>query len=942
MRVEERAQVGAGGLRFSVLGPLTASRAGQQIELGWAKQQSVLAVLLLEMNRPVSVAKIVDAVWGQPAPRDARNALQTNISRLRRVLESAPGNDESRVLISTEGGYLLRGRPEHVDIAIFDRHLATAHDGRQRGDLPSAAAEIDLALAVWRGEPFSGLSGPLIDAERQRLHQRHIDALELRATIMMDRGLDEAAVADLSRLVNDYPLQERLRAKLMVALYRIGRQADALAVFQDIRQRLADELGVDPGRELSELHQQILRADPAMAGPARPVAPAVRNDLPGDIADFTGRTAEMTRLLTARTSTAKVSAIVIGAIDGMAGVGKTTLAVHAAHRLTHRYPDAQLFIDLHGHTSSQRPVTPQSALDTLLRALGVPTDRIPNDLEARAALWRAELANRSALIVLDNAADAAQVRPLLPGAAQSLVLITSRRRLLDLDLDHTLSLDVLPSADAVALFVSVVGDDRTTAEADAVHDVIEQCGYLPLAIRIAAARLRTRPAWTVAYLAGRLRQARSPVTELSAGDRSVAAAFSLSYQHLETAQQRMFRLLGVHPGPDFDVPAAAALAAIEPAAAERLLEDLVDAHLLQQPTVGRYRFHDLLRQHAHITAQTDEPETVRTEALRRVVDFYLHTAYNGSRLLDEQHPPIEIEAPAAGCVPGSLADDAAAMVWFDDNHNCVLAARTAAEDKGWDTAVWQLAWTLDNFHYRRGGIHANVTAWRAGLAAAERLGDLAVQARAHRRLGLTLAPTGKTAEAHHHLRQSLALSEQIGDTLGEAGAHFVLALTWARQQDDHQALAHATRALVLYRTIGNSKWEVRSLSMIGACHTRLGDHDRARGFCESALKLCRRQDDHYGQADSLDSLGAIASHTGQYTEAAQHYEQALALWIELDNTYRQADTLAEIAATHVRLDHHDHARRAWRQAVDLYRSQRRDAEVQRTEQLLADLDRRPG
>jgi DNA-binding SARP family transcriptional activator len=922
--------VGAGGLRFSVLGPLTASRAGQQIELGWAKQQSVLAVLLLELNRPVSVAKIVDAVWGDPSPRDARNALQTNISRLRRVLESP---QDSRVLISTEGGYLLRGHPEHIDITIFDRHLTSAQDHRQRGDLASAADEIDLALAVWRGEPFSGLSGPLIDTERQRLHQRHLDALELRAAIMLDRGLDATAVDELSRLANDYPLQERLRAKLMVALYRVGRQADALSVYQDIRRRLADELGVDPGPELSELHQRILRADPAVAAP---VTAPVRNDLPGDIADFTGRADELTRLLTDRTSGAELSAVVIEAIDGMAGVGKTTLAVHAAHHLAHRYRDAQLFIDLHGHTSGQEPVSPLSALDTLLRALGVPTERIPNDLEARAALWRAELANRSALVVLDNAADAAQIRPLLPGTAQSLTLITSRRQLVDLDFVQTLSLDVLPLADAIALFVSVAGDDRAT-DTDAVREVIEQCGYLPLAIRIAGARLRARPAWTVGYLAGRLHQARLPLTEFSAGDRSVAAAFTLSYQHLDPAQQRMFRLLGVHPGPDFDAASAAALAAIDPETAERLLEDLVDAHLLQQPMAGRYQFHDLLGQHAQITAQAEEPEAARREALRRAVDFYLHTAHQGSRLLDQQHPPIEIEPPAAGCVPDRLADDMAAMVWFDANQNCVLAARIAAEHEGWDTAVWQLAWTLDNFQYRRGHIHTNVISWRAGLAAAERLNDLAIQARAHRRLGLTLAPTGANEEARHHLNQSLALSEQIGDTLGEAGAHVVLAMAWTFQKDDRQALRHLTQALVLYREVGNTKWEVRTLGMIGACHTRLGDHGRARGYCESALKLCRRQDDHYGQADSLDGLGAIAAHTGQYAEAVQRYEEALALWSELDNTYRQADTLAALGKAYVELNRSDEARTAWQRAIGLYRTQHRDVHADRTEKLVVGL-----
>ncbi|GAB3878568.1 BTAD domain-containing putative transcriptional regulator [Kibdelosporangium lantanae] len=898
-----------------MLGPLSVSRDGEDVNLGWAKQQTVLAVLLLEMNRPVPVPRIVDAVWGQPPPRDARNVLQTNISRLRRVLAGAD------VLVSTDGGYLLRGDPDHVDTSVFDRHLAAARDHHSRDDLLAAVAEVDLALGLWRGEPFSGLTGTVIDAERQRLRELHVDAQELRAAILLDSGQHEAAVADLTKLTGDHPLRESLRARLMTALYRAGRQADALAAYQDIRRQLADQLGVDPGPELAELHQRILRADLPTPGAKR----AVRNDLPGDLADFTGRAAETTQLLTDRPTG------VIAAIDGMAGVGKTALAVHAAHQLADRYPDAQLFIDLHGHTSGQPPVSPSAALDTLLRTLGVPTERIPTDLEARSALWRAELANRSVLVVLDNAADAAQVRPLLPGTARTLALITSRRQLVDLDFVQTLSLDVLPLADAVALFHTVAGPDRATADPDAVRDVVEQCGRLPLAIRIAAARLRTRPSWTVGHLAARLR-----LTELSAGDRSVAAAFTLSYEHLEPPLRRMFRLLGVHSGPDIDVAAAAALAATDAVTAERLLEDLVDAHLLQQPTAGRYRFHDLLRQHARITAFAETPEADRLAALRRAVDFYLHTAYAGSRLLDQQHPPIDIAPPAEGAVPEVLADDMAAMVWFDRNQDCVLAAQSAAEEQGWDTAVWQLAWTLDNFQYRRGHIQTNVTSWRAGLAAAQRLGDVGVQARAHRRLGLTLAHSGATEEALHHLQQSLALSHEVGDTLGEAGAHVVLALAWTRLRDDRQALDHATRSLTLYRLVGNTKWEIRTLGIIGACHARLGDQDRARAYCESALNLCRQHDDLYGQADNLDALGAIATHTHQHAEAARNYEQAFALWSTIDNTYRQADTLANLGRAQASLGHHEKAHTSWRQAIDLYRLQNRDTEADQTERLLAD------
>jgi DNA-binding SARP family transcriptional activator/tetratricopeptide (TPR) repeat protein len=918
-------------------------RDGQEIPLGWARQRSVLAVLLMDLNRPVSVARIVDAVWGELPPRDARNAVQTNISRLRRVLEPPAGTDQPGVLALTESGYLLSGDPAQVDIAAFDRHLAAAYDLHQSGDLPTAADEVELALDLWRGEPFSGLDGPLINAERQRLAQRRLDASALRTTIMVARGLYSRAITELARLVVDHPLEERLHATLMVALYGSGRRADALAVFEGIRQRLAEELGADPGPVLSESHQRILRADLDVATPADPEpvragedgsAPLppepARNDLPTDIGDFTGRQSELARLLATQAGTAKASVVL--AIDGMAGVGKSALAVHIAHPLAARYPDAQLFIDLHGHSGSQRPIAPSDALDRLLRALGIPAGRIPDDADARAALWRAELATRSVLVVLDNAADTAHVRPLLPGTSRSLVVITSRRRLIGLETALNVSLDVLPEADAIALFTRIVGDSRTATETAAVREVIDQCGHLPLAIRITAARLRARPAWSVRHLADRLRQARWPLAEFSADDRSVATAFALSYQQLDPDQRRMFRLLGLHPERDLGVPAAAALAGVAASEAERQLESLVDDHLLAQSPAGRYRLHDLIHQHAHTTAMAEESEADRNQALRRMVDHYLHTAYRGSRLLDQPYPPIDIGTATAGCLPTELADDVAATAWFDANHRCVLAASRVAEDMGWDTAVWQLAWTLDNFHYRRHYLRENIAGWLAGLAAAERLGDLAVQGRAHRRLGLVYAPLGKVALALQHLRRALALSEQAGDVLGEAGARFVLATIWSQQGDIEQALAHAVSAHELYRQLGNRAWEVRALSMMGTCHAKLGHHEEARRYVESALALCREQDDVYGQADSLDSLGGIANDTGQPVVALRHYQQAQALWHALEYNARRAGTLEAIGDILSDLNVREQAQQAWQQAIDLYRAQNLHSDADRIDE----------
>ncbi len=909
---------------FHVLGPFEVRAEDRVLQLGGAQIRTLLALLTANAGRVVGVGALVEALWGMDAPPDAHRTVRTYVSRLRRSL--APAD-----LIGTHpAGYLLRLAPDRLDAATFERLVATGREALARSRPADAAERLSAALSLWRGDAYGEFAGnPMLRPEAARLNTLRLGATEDRIAAELATGANGPLTDELVALTERHPGHSRLWELLMTALYRAGRQADALEAFGRARSVLAERFGLDPSPRLVETHRQVLDNDVRLLGPEPSVrtrpAPreAGRNDLPGDIADFAGRRDEVDQLLAARTSVLATAptAVVIEAIDGMAGVGKTALAVHAAHRLAEHYPDGCLFIDLHGHTSKKRAVTPISALDTLLRALGVPPRDIPDEPEATAALWRAELATRSVLVVLDNAADAAQVRPLLPGTARSLVLITARRRLLDLEGAQLLSLDVLPEADAIALFTGIVGASRSAAEAETIRDVVGHCGRLPLAIRIAAARLRARPAWTVHHLADRLGKARAPLTELAAGDRSVAAAFAVSYDHLAAASSRMFRLLGLHRGPDLDAATAAAIAGVDRPEAERLLEGLVDEHLLEQPVAGRYRFHDLIRQHAHAVALTEESDAARQAALHRVVGFFLHTAYRATRLLDQQHPSIDVGMAPPECLPLVLTGEAETMAWFDANHQNVLTARAIAEEQGWHTAVWQLAWTLDNYHYRRGHLHDNITSWRAGLAAAERLGDTAVQARAHRRLGLVYAPLGQATEALYHLRRSLALSMRVGDVLGEAGAHFVLALAWTQQHDDRRALHHAINAKDLYRRLESPKWEVRSLSMIGACHTRLGHYEDARCHCEAALDLSRRQKDVFGEADSLESLGAIAHATGQHAEALDHYGQALAYWHDLDNTYRQAGVLAAVGDTHNALGGNAEARSAWKEAIELYRAQ---------------------
>ncbi|MDT7802550.1 MAG: hypothetical protein QOI78_5983 [Actinomycetota bacterium] len=931
--MENAGEQDAGPPRVRVLGPFEVCAHERALVLGGTRIRTLLALLTVNAGRVTGVGALVEALWGGDAPPDARRTVRTYVSRARRgLLPLAAALGTGELITTHPAGYTLLVPPGLVDAARFERQVTAGREALAASRYTEAREILAEALALWRGDAYGEFAAVAsLRSEAARLESLRLAATEDRVEAELATGASATLVEELTGLTEREPGRDRLWGQLMVALYRANRQADALDAFSRARTQLVERFGLDPSARLAEIHRQVLDGDPRLLGlrPAQGVvtrlpAPA-RNDLPGDIPDFAGREPELARLVSAREKAPGVT--VVTAIDGMAGVGKTTLAVHAAHRLAGHYRDAQLFVDLHGHTPGQEPTSPAAALDALLRALDVPADRIPADQHARAALWRAELATRSVLVVLDNAADAAQVRPLLPGSPRSLALVTSRRRLVDLEAADVISLDVLPEADAVVLFTGVVGPARGDAEAASVLDVVRHCGRLPLAIRLAAARLRTRQAWTVRYLARRLQHARWPLAELAAGDRGVAAAFALSYEQLDDARQRMFRLLGVHPGPDFDAPAAAALAALDLADAEQLLESLVDDHLLQQHAPGRYRFHDLLRRHAHTTGLDEEPEPDRRAALRRVVGFHLHTAYHGSRLLDDQHPPIELDPP--GCVPWPLEDAEEAMSWFDANHRCVVAARAAAEEQGWDTAVWQLAWTLDNFHYRRGDLHANIACWRAGLAAAERLGDRAAQARAHRRLGLVYAPLGRFSEALDHLGESLRLAEEIGDLLGQAGVHYVLALAWHEQDDHVRALARAFSSHDLYRTLGNTKWETRALSLIGTCYSHLGHHGEARRYCRTALALSLRRKDVYGEADSLECLGRIADDLGEHPKALEHYERALELWRALDNTYRQAGVLSALGDTHRQLADSARARAAWRAAEELYRARELHAAADR-------------
>ncbi|MEO3887096.1 BTAD domain-containing putative transcriptional regulator [Nonomuraea sp. B5E05] len=936
------------GVRFGVLGPVHVMAGGRELTGLAPRHRAVLAYLLLHARTVLSADQLSDAVWGVAPPDTARAQIQAAVTAIRRVLREAGA---ARLLVTRSGGYTIE--PEQLDLEEFASRMAVV---QKEADPDSAARQVRDALALWRGQPLADVHADYVESARSRLEQRRLAAIERLADLELSLGRHEDLIDELSAHVAAHPLRERLSGQLMLALHRAGRQADALSVARAFRESLVERQGLDPGRAFVAIEQAVLRgdADPQLQPRDKAAVrePRRANFLPYDIPDFAGRTAELERIAGLRPGTTILT------IDGMAGIGKTALAIRAAHALAGQYPDGQLFVDLQAHTAGHEPIEAGAALETLSRQLGVPAERIPSSVAARAALWRAELAQRRVVIVLDNAADTDHVRPLLPGASDSLVLVTSRRRLVDLDGARTLSMDVLPAKDGVRLFTSIVGE-RATAEPSAVLDVLQLCGFLPLAVRIAAARLHHRPRWTVGYLAGRLRDERRRLAELSTPDRGVAAAFTLSYRHLDAERQRMFRLLGLHPGRDVDVHAAAALAGVPADHAETLLEDLLDAHVLAQHEPGRYTFHDLLREHARATVSAEETGEARHDALTRLFDHYLRMAAAAIAAL---YPFGGLRRPSLA-EPGtvSFADDAEAGAWLDGERANLVAACSRAADGEWPVHAGQLATVVHPYldghaHHadaiivhtkaleaarRRGDTAGEALArldlawarWRQGRyeesyevcgpaldlcrAAGDRLGE----SRAHNTLGNVCLRRHAYERADHHLEQALALSREIGNPVGEAYTLSSLGISHQRQGRHRAALDHHCRALALHRRLGNRSGEAGVLDLLGQDYLAQGRYEQARDQHRHALELYRELGGRSDEAAPLNGLGEAGRCLGDHDQAVARHCDALAIAREVGNRAEEArahEGLARVHHDRGRVDAaRDHAERAQRLYADL-------------------------
>jgi len=929
--------------------------------VGQPRQQAVLSILAMRANRVISRGELVDAVWGQDPPASAEGGIYTYVAGLRRVIEPnrslrGPG----RVLVSSGAGYVLHLVPGQPDAVAFEQDLGRARQLRKAGDLASAVVALNSALSLWRGIAFAGVPGPFAETERVRLGELRSAAAEERADVLLSLGRHEEVVPDLTAMVADHPLREQLRGLLMIALYRCGRHAEALRVFAEGRRVLADELGIDPGSDLSRIHQQVLTADPALAVPDGPVlATQMKRDgevggdaagtgsalgdgrrpraeatvtpvpaqLPLDAPGFSGRHEELAMLLQMlpvksadRGEAGTDQTVPIVVISGTAGTGKTALAIRFGHQVAKRFPGGQLFVNLRGLDPATPPMEPGEALRFFLDALGVPPYRIPADTECRSALFRSALDGKQMLIVLDNARDVTQVRPLLPGSPGSLVVVTSRNEMTGLVAAEgavLLTLDVLSFDEAREMLVRRLGQHRVAAEPEAADEIISSCARLPLALGIAVGRAAVRPKRPLTELAAELRDARGRLDALEAGDAvtNVRAVLSWSYDQLSEPAARMFRLLGLHPGRDISLSAAASLAGIARADAGAALRELSRTHMVAEYLPARFTFHDLLRVYAADQAERHDPAPERRAAVHRVLDHYLHTAMTASHRFSPHRSPLPLASPQPGVLPADVADKEQAMAWFDAEVPVLLALIAFAGANGFDIHAWQIPWTLGPFFNRRGRWQDYIATQQTALAAALRLGDTLALAHAYHLLGHVQSQMGDYEAADPNFRRALDLFRELGDRANEAVVLNGLAGMLEKQERYTEALAVALDALRMLKAVGHWWTQATLENGVGWLYAHLGQYDRALTHCQRALSLHRDSGHRGGTADTLDSLGYVYLHLSDIAAAKTHYTKAIEAYRELAAPFGEGNSLAGLGDALLAEGDLGAAEAAWRESV---------------------------
>ncbi|XVS61840.1 BTAD domain-containing putative transcriptional regulator [Actinosynnema sp. CA-299493] len=892
---------------FGLLGDIRAHAAGEPLDLGHARQRCVLAALLVDANRPLSLDLLIERVWGVRAPRQARSTLYGYLYRLRQAFAAVPGVSIDR----RAGGYLLPVEEDAVDLhrfrSLVKRSYAAEDDGR-------ALALADEALGLWRGLALGGVDGDWATAVRRSLEQERWTALLHRNDVALRLGHHEALLADLAASTDENPLDERLAGQFVLALYRSGRQSDALRHYQVVRRRLAEELGVDPGPGLRELHQHVLAGE-LPAPSARVIAPTPRQ-LPAAPRLYVGRANELARM------DKLLDPPAVLAIVGAGGAGKTWLALHWAHRAADRFPDGQLHLDLHGFDPLGRPTPPAAALRAILVALGAEPDH-DRDLDALAAHFRTLVAGRRMLVVLDNAHDEAQVTPLLPGSPTCAVLVTSRQRLTTLATAHGaqhLTLEPMTAADAADVLARHLGHDRLAAHPGAQRSIIEHCAGLPLALSIAAARAAVHPDLPLSVVADELRDDRLD---------SLRAVFAASYQALDAEAARVLRLVAAAPGPDVEVRSAAALTGLPVPTIRAALRRLENSHMVDRRGAHRYRMHDLVR--LYTTEQHAEGEE---GALAGLLDFYVATAHAAGELSNSLTGIVPAPGTTAPLEFGGFDE---ATAWLDAEHSCLIAAQEWAVRHGAHSAVWHLAWALDRLHWRRGLLDTHLETWRAGIAAAEHLGPWYL-AQGHRSTSQVLMRAGDHEGAMRHLHAALAVLRRTDFLVDQGHVTHSIAAGFSFRGEHAQAVEYAEHALALYRRAGAEVWEANALNTLGWLLAKTGRLEQGRRHCAQAVVLCRALGYQDGEAAARDSLAHIAHTTGALHRAVGHYRRTLHLRRILGDPYEEADALVSLGRVHRELGQPGEAGAAWQRAMALYREQGRRGDEETVTALLAAVD----
>jgi DNA-binding SARP family transcriptional activator/Tfp pilus assembly protein PilF len=901
-------------MEFRVLGPTELWSAGESWDLGSAKGRSVLAILLLTPRTIVPADALIDRLWDTDPPPKARESLSAYVARLRASLRQAVG-DGAR-LAGRANGYVLDVDPEAVDLHRFRRLRRQAGALTASGDYDHAAHLLREADELWRGQALAGVRGDWVARMRDSLEDERRAVILERVECELNLGRHADLVGELHGLLAQYPLDETFIAHQMTALYWSGRPGDALSLYRETRTRLADEQGTEPGPVLAELHLRILRRDPDLSvrlASQRPALVPPPDTLPPETTQFVGRGKELAVLTGEHGDSPQVVVI-----EGMPGVGKTALAVHAARDVAGRYPDGMLYLNFHTHDPGSPSLDSAEALHDLLRMLNVPANQIPDAVGKRAALWRAELSRRRAVVILDDAATRDQIRPLLPDAGGCLILITARRRLPALEGAVLVNLDVLPVDEAVTLFAQVASPEMGRDQ-DEAASAVELCGRLPLAIQLTAAGLARGYPFRLVDLAGELSNPGPGLGRSGTANPEVMSAFDLSYRALDPDHQQFFRRLGLSPGPLVSVHAAAALGGCTLTEAEKALTALLDHHLLAQDRAGQFGFHDLIRGFAAARAEADDPAPERRRAVGRLLDYYLHSADRADQVL---HPfrhrrPVSVtHSPAAVPAVGTQEDAAA---WLDAEWRNILQAARYAGRHEWKEQCADLTHVLAGFVEVRAHWHEAIDAHTLALQACRDLADPARIARASLELSVVSQQTGRREDALALAENAAQIYRSLADRCGQAEALDQIGLAHQRAARSREALAYFQEAGLLYDDAEDRRGVADALSHSGIACWHLGHHKDAMNQLHEALSLYREVEDRRGEAKTLNNLGKMQLYAGQHRDALENYQKSLQIFTEIDGAQNQAILHQNIGSVHRYKGSYEEGLVAYRTALAIFR-----------------------